>query len=88
MCPMGTRATTPAVFREQFARRLRAARALKYELAQDFAADLGIPANTYAKYENGRSLMPHHLIQPTCDLLGIEIKTLFEFEKKAARKAG
>lgn len=85
---MGTRATTPAVFREQFARRLRAARALKYELAQDFAADLGIPANTYAKYENGRSLMPHHLIQPTCDLLGIEIKTLFEFEKKAARKAG
>lgn len=85
---MGARPTTPTAFKEQFARRLRSARALKYELAQDFAQDLGIPANTYAKYESGRSLMPHHLIQPACDLLGIEIKTLFEFEKKAARKTG
>lgn len=87
MCPvMGSRATTPKEFREAFARRLRAARELKYERASDFAADLGIPPNTYSKYENGRSLLPHHLIPRACELLGIEIRQLFEFERKAARK--
>lgn len=87
ICPvMGSRATTPKEFREAFARRLRAARELKYEQAADFAADLGIQANTYSKYENGRSLIPHHLIPRACELLGIEIHQLFEFEKKATRK--
>src|SRR5690606_11755189 len=72
MCPdMGARATTPKEFKEAFARRLRAARELKYEQASDFAADLGIPPNTYSKYESGRSLMPHHLIPRACELLGI-----------------
>lgn len=84
---MGSRATTPKSFKEDFARRLRAARELKYEQAADFAADLGIPANTYGKYESGRSLMPHHLIPAACELLGIEYKTLFEYEKRAQKRA-
>lgn len=84
---MGMRATTPTAFKEEFARRLKAARQLKYEQASDFAADLGIPANTYGKYESGRSLLPHHLIPRACELLGLDIKTLFEFERKARRAA-
>lgn len=88
MCPMGSRATTPKAFKEEFAKRLRAARELKYQQASDFAAELGIPANTYGKYESGRSLLPHHLIPKACDLLGIEVRSLFEYEKKAFRKTG
>lgn len=88
ICPeMGTHATTPKEFKTAFAKRLRAARALKYEQASDFAADLRIPPNTYGKYESGRSLMPHHLIPRACELLGISIETLFEFEKKARKAA-
>lgn len=84
---MGARATTPREFKAAFAKRLRAARELKYEQASDFAADLGLPPNTYGKYESGRSLMPHHLIPRACELLGITIETLFEFEKKARKVA-
>lgn len=86
MCPMGSRATTPKAFKEDFAKRLRAARELRYEQASDFASDLGVPANTYGKYESGRSLLPHHLIPRACELLGLDIKTLFAFERQAVRK--
>jgi hypothetical protein len=86
--PMGTRSVTPKAFKETFCQRLRAARVLKYEQAADFARDLGIPANTYGKYESGRSLLPHHLIPLACDLLDIEPKTLFQPERKASRKTG
>jgi hypothetical protein len=86
--PMGTRSVTPKAFKEMFCQRLRAARVLKYEQAADFARDLGIPANTYGKYESGRSLLPHHLIPLACELLDIEAKTLFQPERKAARKTG
>lgn len=88
MRPMGSRATTPKEFKAEFSRRLRAARELKYEQASDFAADLGIPPNTYGKYESGRSLLPHHLIPRACLLLGVDVKTLFEFERRAMRKVG
>lgn len=86
--PMGSRATTPKTFKEDFAQRLRAARILRYEQASDFANDLGIPANTYAKYESGRSLLPHHLIPMACHLLEIDMKVLFEPERKATRRTG
>lgn len=85
---MGTRVSTPKDFKDGFARRLRAARTLKYEQASDFAAELGLPANTYSKYENGRTLLPHHLIPRVCELLGIELKTLFVMERSAVKKVG
>jgi hypothetical protein len=85
--PMGSRSVTPKSFKEAFCQRLRAARVLKYEQAADFAHDLGIPANTYGKYESGRSLLPHHLIPRACELLDIDEKTLFQPERRAARKS-
>lgn len=85
---MGTRSVTPKSFKEAFCQRLKAARVLKYEQAADFAHDLGIPANTYGKYEAGRSLLPHHLIPLACELLDIDEKTLFQPERRAARKTG
>lgn len=87
ICPMGSRAVTPKAFKESFCKRLRAARMLKYEQAADFAHHLGIPANTYGKYESGRSLLPHHLVPLACELLDIDVKTLFQPEYRAARKS-
>lgn len=84
---MGSRATTPKSFKEEFARRLRAARELKFEQASDFAEELGVPANTYGKYETGRTLLPHHLIPRVCEILVVDYKTLFEFERKASRRS-
>lgn len=49
---------------QQFGRRLRAARITAgYEEAADFAADLGIEAPRYRKYERGESVPPLDVLE-------------------------
>lgn len=75
MCPMG-KATTPTVFKREFCERLQAARTLARLEQADVARELGIPANTYSKYES-RSLPPHHLIPRIAKILGVSLETLY-----------
>lgn len=36
---------------------------------EEFSKSLGVARDTYARYET-RSLLPHHLVIPVCDLTG------------------
>jgi DNA-binding XRE family transcriptional regulator len=82
MCPMG-KATTPTAFKREFCERLQAARKLARKEQADVAKALGIPPNTYSKYES-RSLPPHHLVPLICEYLGVSLEQLYGVPPEAA----
>lgn len=84
MCPMG-KATTPTSFKVIFCQRVKSARTMTGQSQVEVAAQLGISADTYSKYER-RSLPPHYLIPRLCDVLEVEADFLFGSgrKKKAA----
>lgn len=84
MCPMG-KATTPTSFKVMFCQRVKSARTMTGQSQAEVAAELGISADTYSKYER-RSLPPHYLIPRLCDVLDIDESFLFSGgrKKKAA----
>jgi len=62
---------TPARYRETFCARLKNLRESAGMTQKELARELGIDKDTYAKYES-RSLLPHHLIMPVCEILGVD----------------
>lgn len=48
------------------------------------AAQLGVPKDTYQRYET-RRLIPHHLIKPFCDLTQEDVHWLVTGERSSSR---
>jgi len=62
---------TPTTYRKAFLARVRAARTVANREPIDVAAKLGIPKDTYLRYES-RTLLPHHLVLPFCLYTGAD----------------
>lgn len=76
ICPMG-RGPTKADFKADFCRRVQSARiAAGYNEVREFAGLMGIPFDTYARYEN-RTLLPHRHIPRFLELTGVSADVLF-----------
>ncbi len=72
------KATTPTKFRNDFCRRVRAARVLAGLNQPEAAAMLGVKEDTYSKYER-RTAMPHYLIPRACQLFRVTPDELYGF---------
>lgn len=66
---------TPTAYRKLFVQRVRAARTLAEKNPLEMAQLLGVPKDTYHRYET-RTLLPHHLIEPFCQLTGQDLTWL------------
>jgi DNA-binding XRE family transcriptional regulator len=67
--------TSPTTYRSQFFKRVRAARALYTENPPEMAKALGVPRDTYYRYEE-RTMLPHHLIPRFCEITGVTVDWL------------
>jgi hypothetical protein len=67
--------TSPTTYRAQFFKRVRAARALYTENPPEMAKALGVPRDTYYRYEE-RTMLPHHLIPKFCEITGVTVDWL------------
>jgi hypothetical protein len=82
--PMG-RASTPARFRSEMAKRLTSARIVAGYSTKKLAADaLGITLDRYEKWESGRTPVPAQYVGPVCALFHIDANYLFGIEAPAA----
>lgn len=63
---------TPTTYRKAFVQRVRASRIQADQSPLDMAKLLGIPKDTYHRYET-RTLLPHHLLQTFCNLTGQDL---------------
>lgn len=66
---------TPTTYRNAFVQRVRAARTLAEKNPLEMAQLLGIPKDTYHRYET-RTLLPHHLLETFCKLTGQDLTWL------------
>lgn len=66
---------TPTTYRNAFVQRVRSARILAEKNPLEMAQLLGVPKDTYHRYET-RTLLPHHLIETFCELTGQELHWL------------
>lgn len=88
--PMG-RASTPARFRSEMAKRLVSARVMaRFETKREAAEALGITLDRYEKWESGRTPVPAQYVGPVCALFHIDANYLFGIEATpaASRKTG
>jgi hypothetical protein len=87
--PMG-RASTPARFRLEMARRLSSARIVAGYATKKQASDkLGITLDRYEKWETGRTPVPAQYVGPVCELFHVDANYLFGIEAaQATRKTG
>ncbi len=79
--------TTPAQYRTKFFERVRAARSLSGNSPAQMAELLGVPKDTYHRYET-RTLLPHHLIPLFCQLTGADVDWLVRGLKRGAERGG
>jgi hypothetical protein len=66
---------TPTTYRNAFVQRVRAARTLAEKNPLEMAQLLGVPKDTYHRYET-RTLLPHHLLETFCKLTGQDLTWL------------
>lgn len=66
---------TPTTYRKAFVQRVRASRIQADKSPLEMAQLLGIPKDTYHRYET-RTLLPHHLILKFCELTGQDLTWL------------
>lgn len=87
MRPM-SKTVTPANFKKEFCLRLKSIRVMRGLNQADLALKIGVPPNTYGKYER-RSLPPHYLIPSICEVLGVSPAELYPSikDKKQSRYA-
>jgi DNA-binding XRE family transcriptional regulator len=62
-----TKTTNPSTYRRQFFQRVKAARVSASKNPLEMAQLLGVPKDTYHRYET-RTMLPHHLIPLFCEL--------------------
>lgn len=86
--PMG-RATTPAKFRAEMAKRLSSARVVAgYDTKKKAADALQIGLDRYEKWESGRTPVPAQYVGPICELFNIDANYLFGVQTSVvARRA-
>lgn len=70
-----TKPYTPTTYRRAFVQRVRAARTLASLNPLEMANKLGVPKDTYHRYET-RTLLPHHLLEIFCQLTGTDLQWL------------
>jgi DNA-binding XRE family transcriptional regulator len=66
---------TPTRYRRAFFERIRAARVSAGKSPAEMAQLLGVPKDTYHRYET-RTLLPHHLMEKFCRLTDKELDWL------------
>jgi len=71
---------SPSTYNSQFIKRVRAARELYTAEPKEMARALGVREDTYYRYEK-RTMLPHHLIQPFCELTGVSVDWLINGPK-------
>lgn len=69
------KASTPASFRRDFTIRVRAARVASGRSPAEVAQYLGVPTDTYLRWET-RALLPHHLLAPFCEITRFDLYML------------
>lgn len=72
---------SPGTYNTQFIKRVRAARELFTAEPKEMARALGVREDTYYRYEK-RTMLPHHLMQPFCELTGVSIDWLVNGPRK------
>jgi hypothetical protein len=75
ICRVTTKPYTPTTYRKAFVQRVRAARTLSERTPLQMAEALGIPKDTYHRYET-RTLLPHHLLEVFCQLTAQDLTWL------------
>lgn len=70
-----TKPYTPTTYRRAFVQRVRAARTLASLNPLEMANLLGVPKDTYHRYET-RTLLPHHLLEVFCQLASCDLHWL------------
>lgn len=70
-----TKTATPASYKAAFFKRVRAARMRFTENPPEMAKALGVPKDTYYRYEE-RTMLPHHLIPRFCELCDVKVDWL------------
>lgn len=70
-----TKPYTPTSYRKAFVQRVRAARTLAEKNPLEMAQLLGVPKDTYHRYET-RTLLPLHLVESFCLLTGTNLHWL------------
>lgn len=70
-----TKPYTPTTYRRAFVQRVRAARTLASLNPLEMANLLGVPKDTYHRYET-RTLLPHHLLETFCQLVNCDLQWL------------
>src|ERR1039457_916561 len=77
---------TPTTYRNAFVQRVRAARTLAEKTPLEMAHLLDIPKDTYHRYET-RTLLPHHLLEPFCQLTGQDLTWLITGRHRRPERA-
>jgi hypothetical protein len=77
---------TPTTYRNAFVQRVRAARTLAEKNPLEMAQLLGVPKDTYHRYET-RTLLPHHLLETFCKLTGQDLTWLITGRHQRAQPA-
>lgn len=70
-----TKPASPASYKAAFFKRVRAARMRFTENPPEMAKALGVPRDTYYRYEE-RTMLPHHLIPRFCELCDVTVDWL------------
>lgn len=63
--------STPSKWRQEFIERVKSARIVCGMKPVEVAAELGVSLDTYVRWES-RSLLPHHLVMPFCQITGAD----------------
>jgi hypothetical protein len=87
LCPMG-RGVSPARFKKEFCARVRVARISASYEPEQVAEMLGIPVDTWRRYEL-RTLLPHHMIPRVCALFSVPLDFFYrqDDQQKEVRRA-
>jgi hypothetical protein len=82
------RGKTPIEFNRLLAQRLRAARiGAGYDKMPGFAREVGVEWETYKKWEQGKTPIPHHHILRVCELTGKDANYFYGMAPEQLRKA-
>jgi transcriptional regulator with XRE-family HTH domain len=71
--------------KKAFAKRLRAFRTIQFETAKELADLLGLEAQTYNKYEQGRAFPKYPILIRICRELGCSVEELLYGASKGKR---
>ncbi len=77
------RGVSPARFKKEFCARVRVARIAAGFQPEDVASQIGVPVDTWRRYER-RTLLPHHHLPTICALFRVNVDYFYRQDQAAA----